>query len=251
MSGAFRTLWLTVRYCIAVVALWLLAKGLWDVPDYLLPDPRDVFHAMLEQQTDALFHFLTTLSGAAAGFVFGNAIGFVAALIFQLSPGARHALLPLAIALKATPIVALAPLILIWFGTGFASKTVSSSIVAFFPMLIGLYSAMETTPRALLEYVESLRASRLQTLLHVRLPHAVPEAIAALRISSTLAVVGAVVAELMAPSAGLGYLIITSSYQLDTATTFAAVLLTAVAGLLLYSAVGLFEYLLPMQRWRA
>ena len=231
--------------------LWWGAKLLFRPADYILPSPWDVIAAIGQPNQRLIAHTGTTFLESALGFIVGNFLAFLAALLFQLNSASRKVLMPVAIALKTTPIVAIAPLLLIWFGPGIHTKIIASALVCFFPMLVGLYEAMAQTPRSMVEYYESLGASRAETVLELRLLYAVPEMFAALRVSSTLAVVGAVVGEMVSATSGLGYVVIASAYSFQTPVTFAAIVLTALCGLLLFLSVIILEIWLGIDRWRS
>lgn len=231
--------------------LWVGVKQVAGLENFILPWPQDVFEALVRPQNRVAYHVGITLWESVLGFLIANAIAFLLALLFQLSAFTRRLLMPLAIGLKTTPVVAIAPLLLIWFGPGIHSKVIASSVICFFPLLVSLYEAMAQTPRNMVEYFESLGASKGEIILRLRLPYAVPEAFAALKVSSTLAVVGAVVGEFVGARAGLGYLILTSSYQFQTPLTFAGILMTCVCGGGLFLFVMFVERLWKVERWRS
>jgi NitT/TauT family transport system permease protein len=145
------------------------------------------------------------------------------------------------VAVQAVPKNALAPIFILWFGGGQLSKVAITFLVSFFPIVINAVSGMRLVDRDMLDLTRSLKASKLQTFLHLRLPNAIPHLFAACKIAVTLAVVGAVIGEFVGSDAGLGYLILSSSSQLATEVAFAAIIMLAVSGIGLYSLVSLAE----------
>lgn len=240
----------TVGIAALLFVLWWIAKLLFQPADYILPSPWAVLAVLGRPEHRLLEHGGITLFESVLGFAIGNGVALVCAILFQWSASSRKILMPIAILLKTTPIVAIAPLLLIWFGPSMYTKVVASALVCFFPMLVGLYDAMSQTPAAMVEYFDSLGTKKYDQIMKLKLLYAMPEMFAALRVSSTLAVVGAVVGEMVSATSGLGYVIISSSYSFQTEVTFAAILLTAITGFLLFGLVSLIDRLCRITNWR-
>jgi len=145
------------------------------------------------------------------------------------------------------PKVALAPMILVWLGTGLESKLAIVWLVAFFPIIVDTAAGLRATPRELLELAQSLNASPLQIFLKVQLPAALPFVVSGAKVAITLAVIGAVIGEFVGSSEGLGFLLLTATSQLDTPLVFAALFALSVLGILVYALVGVGEKL--MSAW--
>jgi NitT/TauT family transport system permease protein len=189
-------------------------------------------------------NLLVTLGEAIAGFCLGNTMGFAVAVLFAHSRVAEKAIYPYAIALKTTPVIALAPLLVVWFGTGQVSKIVASAVICFFPIIVNATRGLRAADSEALDLFRSLTASNVQIFFKLRLPTALPYIFSALRISSSLSVVGAIVGEFVGAQHGLGYLILVSSYHLETDVMFAAVIAAALGGIAFFGAVSVLEKML-------
>ncbi len=242
---------LTVLFLGVYLGLWSSIKFGFGIADYLVPSPRSVLSAAFDPSQRLFFHAWITLNESFFGFAAANAIAFAAGVASYLSRTVRAIVIPLGITLKTTPVVAIAPLLIIWLGSGFHTRVIASAVICFFPMLIGVYESMTQTPRPLVEYYKSLQATRLEEVFHLRLPYAIPDIFTALRVSSTLSIVGAVVAEMIGATSGLGYVIVLRTYSFQTASTFAAVIMAACCGFVLYGGVLLVQAVVGVSRWRS
>ena len=186
-------------------------------------------------------HTAVTLIETLAGFGLAVVIGFgLGVLIAEVRP-ARRVLMPYLISLNAAPKIALAPLLVVWFGFGMTSKIVMAALIAFFPLLVNVVSGLAGVDPAKLRLMQSFAASRWKTFVKVKLPDALPTIFAGAKTAIVLAVVGAVVGEFVSADVGLGHLIKKTEYQLDVPLTFAAIVLLSVAGILLFYAVEFLE----------
>jgi NitT/TauT family transport system permease protein len=186
-------------------------------------------------------HALTTIYEILAGFGLGVGLGFVLGVLISEIPAARRVAMPWLIALNAAPKIALAPLLLVWFGFGIGSKIVMAALIAFFPLLINVVSGLSQVEEAKLKLMRSLAASRTMTLAKVKLPDAMPAIFAGLKTAIVLAVVGAVVGEFVGAESGLGYVIKQSEFQLDVAQTFAVIVLLSIIGIAFFYAIEFIE----------
>lgn len=184
---------------------------------------------------------LTTVWEIVAGFGLGVGLGFVLGVLIAEIPTARRVAMPYLIALNAAPKIALAPLLLVWFGFGMGSKIVMAALIAFFPLLINVVSGLSRVEEAKLKLMRSLAASRMMTLVKVKLPDAMPVIFAGLKTAIVLAVVGAVVGEFVGAEAGLGHVIKQSEFQLDVAQTFAVIVLLSIIGIAFFYAIEYLE----------
>lgn len=228
----------------AAVGLWWLAARVFAVQAIILPAPPDVvaaFRALpgyLMQQT---WHTtVVTLLGFGLSVVVGVLIG---AAIAAWRPFERM-FSPLLVAFNAVPKVALAPLMLIWFGYGRTPILAMAFMVCFFPIVLSTATGLTTTPADLAELIRSLDASRMQAFRTVRLPAALPQIFVGLKVAMPLALIGVVVGEMQYGESGLGTIIVQSSGQGDTATAFAAIALLALISIVLYYALVAVEWLL-------
>lgn len=227
---------------VIVMMIWQLAVLAFSIPPYVLPGPIDVARAGLDQASVLIGSTWWTAMAALAGFVASLVVGVLIAFAFSQSRLIRRGLYPYAIFLQTVPIVAIAPLIILWFGTGFRSVVLVSFMISLFPIITNVTSGLLQVDAASRDLFRLYRATRVQTLLKLQIPHAVPYVVAGARISSGLSVIGAIVGEFFAgygaSQHGLGYVIVLSSGQLKTALLFAAIFMSTFLGLVIFTTVG-------------
>lgn len=224
-----------------LIALWEAVRRGFALPRIILPSPLDVLFASSQKAGYILGHLRFTLGEASAGFALGAVAGVLLAFIFVRFAALRRALYPLALALKSTPLIALAPLLVLWLGSGAASKVAMSAILCFFPILVGTYDGLREVDPALIDLLRVYGATPNQLLLKVRLPAALPQVLSGGRVAVPLAVVGAVIGEYLSATRGIGYIIANAGYHLDTALVFAAIAAIAIASLSMFGLVVLLE----------
>lgn len=227
---------------LAVVAVWHTAVIALGVKRYVVPLPSEVLQAGW-RRSDALFSAASmTGEAAVAGFAVSLAAGFVVACLFAQSRVIERSIYPYAVFLQTVPIVAIAPLIVGWFGYGFQSVVVVAFIISIFPVITNATAGLTAIDRNLLELFELAGASRWQVLAKLRLPSSVPHLVTGARISAGLSVVGAIVGEMFAGAGasrpGLGYLIQQTSGHQRTDELFAAVLISAALGMVIFGSVS-------------
>ena len=226
---------------IMLISVWEAIVRILQVPNYLVPAPTKILATLWDNKSVLAIDTATTFLEALIGFLVANLAALLFAVLFYYSRLAERTLLPLMVALKSVPIVAIAPLLVLWFGYGLTSKVVMAALVAFFPLVIGVITGIRTVPASSIDLMRSLSATRFETFYKLSIPHSVPHILAALKISSTLAVVGAIVAELTGSRRGLGFTILMSSYNVDTPMLFAAIALSSLVGGCLFILVLLVE----------
>lgn len=232
---------------LVLLVLWEMAVRVFAIPEYLVPGPLRVLQALY---TDAplLFHALwVTLSITFGAFVMATVLGTLIAFAFVQSRWVELSFFPYAVLLQVTPIVAIAPLIIIWVKNPTAALIVCATLIALFPIIANTTMGLRSVSPGLAAYFRMQGATRWQTLVRLRIPSALPYWFAGLRISSGLSLVGAVVAEFVAGTggqgAGLAYQILQSGYQLDIPRLFAALTLISLTG------VVLFWLMLALSQW--
>ena len=234
-----------------VVVAWDLVVRINDIQPYVLPGPGLVFHTLIADWSVLASSLLVTLTTALEGFVAAALGGIALALVFNLSRPLEDAFLPYAIILQVTPVIAIAPLLLIYLDQQTA-VVACAFIVAFFPVLANTALGLKSVDRNLGSLFALYGASRWQTLLHLKLPAALPYMLGGLRIAGGLSLIGAVVAEIAAGAAGAGsglaYRIAESSYRLNIPRMFAALLLLSLAGIVIYMLLALVSHL-ALRRW--
>ncbi|TQK18814.1 NitT/TauT family transport system permease protein [Microbacterium sp. SLBN-154] len=229
-------------FVVLVVALEFVASvGL--VSAFVLPRPSEVFFSLSDLLLSGRVweHVAATTFETVAGFLIGSVAAFVLAVLASMSDLARRAVYPYVIALQVTPLIAVAPLIIAWLGFGYSSKIAIAALICFFPVFVNTAAGMMSTDRTEEELFQSLRAGKMQTLVRLRLPRALPTIFAGLKTAMTLALIGAVVGEFVSAERGLGVLVTRYSYQLAVSAAFAVVILLTALGLLLYGAMVLVE----------
>lgn len=250
------------RDALAPAGFGLLALLAWEaavrgfaVPPYILPGPFAIGRAFLDAPALLLSSLLSTLSVTAAALASSCVLALVMAGLIATSRWARAAILPWAIVLQVTPIVAIAPLIIVWVGDPFVSLVVCATIVAFFPVFSNTLAGLGAAPGELLDLFRLNGAGRWQTLVLLRLPAALPFFLAGLRVSGGLALVGAVVAEFVAGSggfaSGLAFRILEAGYRLQIPRMFAALVLLSLAGIAINAGLSAVERLLLRRRGAA
>lgn len=225
-----------------------LAAGIWeawvrlrDVPEYLVPAPSAIAGRLAEDPTFFAHQGFITLYGALAGFGLGATVAILLAVLMAHSRFLERSLFPLAIMVKVTPIVAIAPLLAIWFGFGLMPKLFITALIVFFPVMVNAVVGFRSVNPWALELLHSLAASPWEVFLKLRLPSSLPYLFAAFKVSIPLSVIGAVVAEWFSGQEGLGRVIQVSDSNLDMPTAFGAIISLAVMGIGLYLIVSFLE----------
>jgi NitT/TauT family transport system permease protein len=233
------------------IAAWELAVRLNDIQPYVLPGPWLIVRTLVADWGVLWDSLLVTLLTTLEGFVCAAVGGIALALLFNRSRLLEYSLFPYAVVLQVTPVIAIAPLLLIYLPQQLA-VVVCAWIVAFFPVLSSTALGLNSVDRNLVGLFQLYRASPMQTLLHLKLPAALPHILGGLRIAGGLSLIGAVVAEIAAGSAGAGsglaYRIAESGYRLNIPRMFAALLLLSVAGIVIYGLLALVSHLV-LRRW--
>jgi NitT/TauT family transport system permease protein len=233
------------------VALWEFVVRLNNIPPYVLPGPGAVFSTLINDWPVLSQSLLTTLVTTLEGFLAAAVGGIALALLFNQSKWLEYSLFPYAVILQVTPVIAIAPLLLIYLPQHTA-VVVCAWIVGFFPVLSNTTLGLNSVDRNLTGLFQLYGASRMQTLRYLKLPSALPYILGGLRIAGGLSLIGAVVAEIAAGSAGAGsglaYRIAESGYRLNIPRMFAALLLLSAAGIVIYGLLALTSHLV-LRRW--
>ena len=226
-----------------ILAVWQGITMLKLYPEFIIPTPRSVVERFFTVLWDGRLwlHTWTTTSQMLVGLALGLSIGILLGYVMAKSRALEDALSPLVLAFQSTPVVAYAPLLVIWFGSGPTSKVITSALIVFFPMLMNTIVGIRTVPASLRDLMRSLRASRWQTFAQLEVPAALPVLFGGLKVSVVLAVIGAVVGEFVSSDAGLGYLINRARYDYDTPLVVVAILMLAFIARLMYGIVALLE----------
>jgi len=234
---------LAVLLFIVVGGGWELSVRLFDVPKIVLPTPSAVAVAMWQglQQGDMLKHFGVTFYETLAGFVLGSAFGLILGALIGQFPLLERTLYPYVVAFQTLPKVAIAPIIVIWFGYGVSSKIVITATIAFFPLLANTIVGLRAAPIEQIELMVAFTASRWQIFRKARLPQALPYIFVGLDVAIVLSVIGAIVGEFVGAQAGLGYLILQRNFNMDMAGVFAILVILSVMGIGLHMLVNAIQ----------
>lgn len=226
-----------------LIALWTFLCVYFNVPTVVLPTPDKVLYAFIARFDLIWSEGWITLKETLYGFILALVIGIPMAVAVANSRAMNLMFYPLLIGLQSVPKVALAPIVLVWLGTGIESKLAIVWLVAFFPIIVDTVAGLRSTPRELLELARSLRASPMQVFLKVQLPAALPFIFTGAKVAITLAVIGAVIGEFIGSSEGLGFLLLSATSQLDSPLAFAALFALSFLGMFVYLLVELAERL--------
>jgi NitT/TauT family transport system permease protein len=240
VSAAFDRL-LPVVFFIAALAAWQLACDAFAVPAFLLPSPVAILGKIAEVPDRMLLHSLTTLREVLIGFAIAVTGGVFLATITAHSRLVARTVFPMLVMSQTIPTVAIAPVLVIWFGPGDVARLMVVFLIAFFPIVVNTTAGLLRVNEELIDLVRGLNASRWKIFTKVRMPNALPHLFTGMRISIALSVIGAVVAEFVAAEQGLGYLVFSASTNLDTKLVFAAVVLLATMGIVLFQVVRLAQ----------
>ena len=233
---------------LALIAFWEWAVPTFDVPRFLLPQPSDIAKLMIAEWPLIQMHALATMGSILAGYVVSAVFAlFISAAMIRFRLLERL-IMPILVGLQSVPKIAIAPLILVWIGAGIGSKIAVVASIAFFPIVINTMAGFKEVDKGLLDVFRSVDASSRQVFWRLRLPYAMPYIFAGLRIATTLAVLGAIVAEWLAASNGLGYLVLSGSFNFNTARSFAAIIVLAIIGTVFFAAMAWIERLISWKQ---
>lgn len=235
--------WLGLISITLGIIAWDVTVRLSGLPKFILPSPADVWSRLLTALADGslLTHTGYTLVEILLGLFFGVSSATIIGYMLAKSRSLEKILSPYLVASQAIPIVAVAPLLVLWFGSGITSKVLICALIVFFPVLVNTVVGVRAVPSALYDLMNSIRASRWQILLKLELPASLPVLLGGLRIGATLSVIGAIVGELVDAKNGLGFLLKVGDFQYDTSMVFVAVFMLVSLALMLYGVVTLLE----------
>ncbi len=233
---------------ICLVGFWEFSVRYFDIPRFLLPAPSEVVQLMVKEWSLLQMHATATIMSILAGYAAAVVFALAISAVMIRFPLAERLIMPIFVGLQSVPKLAIAPLILIWVGAGFGSKVLVVAAIAFFPIVINTMTGFKEVDRGLRDVFRSVAANERQVFTQLRLPYAMPYIFAGLRIATTLAVLGAIVAEYLAASNGLGYLVLSGSFNFNTARSFAAIISLAFIGTFFFWLMSVVESKLS---WKA
>lgn len=235
--------WLGLMSVMAGLLAWELISHYSGLPRFILPAPHDVWLSFVKTLKNGmlLYHTAITLTEVLLGMLVGVCFATVVGYMLAKSRALEKILSPYLVASQAIPIVAIAPLLVIWLGDGILSKVLICSLIVFFPVLVNTVVGVRAVPTALYDLMNSVRATRWQILFKLEVPAALPILLGGLRIGATLSVIGAIVGELVDAEEGLGYLLQLGDFQYDTSMVYVAVFALIFLALALYGIVAWIE----------
>lgn len=235
--------WLGLISLLVGLLAWYLITRYGGLPNFILPSPLSVWTRFIQSIKDGslLYHAAITLTEIVIGLCIGVLFATLMGYALAKSRSLEKVLSPYLVASQAIPIVAIAPLLVIWLGNGILSKVVICALIVFFPVLVNTIVGVRAVPTALYDLMNSLHATRSQILWKVEVPASLPVFLGGLRIGATLSVIGAIVGELVSAQQGLGFLLQLGNFQYDTPMVFVAVFTLIALALMLYGIVTLLE----------
>ena len=216
--------------------LWEWLVKLFNIRRILLPAPSDIFVALIQsfQRGNIFYHFGITLYETVLGFLIGSVLGLVLGTLVAQFRIVEKTLYPYIVAFQTLPKVAIAPIIVVWFGYGLTSKIVITALIAFFPLLVNTIAGLHSASAEYIEMLTAFTASKWKIFWMVKVPMALPFIFAGLDVAALLSVIGAIVGEFVGAKAGLGYLIMYRNFQLDTPGVFAILILLSALGIAIH-----------------
>lgn len=234
---------------IGILLLWQGIITIGGVPTYIAPSPADVLHTFATDWRLLLTNFWPTLGEALSGFFAGNLVAILLAVCFVHNSTAERAFYPVAVFMHTIPIIAIAPILVLILGNGYAPKVVIAAMICFFPTLVNMVRGLKAVSPQMLELMRILSASRSEVFWKVRLQSSLPFLFAALKIASTTSVIGALVGEWIGSNFGLGALIIEATYNFRSPLLYATVFVASGLAVTLFSLISLLER--STVRWKA
>jgi putative hydroxymethylpyrimidine transport system permease protein len=246
-NGGARSILLPLAVVVLLLGAWELAAR-WDVlanalnlEPFLVPAPSDVADSLWSDRSLLADNAWVTLREVLAGFLIALVVGFALAVALHLSQTARRALYPLLVASQTVPVIAIAPILVVWFGFGIGPKLAIIALVCFFPITVNTLDGLRSVDPDLIKVMRTLDAGRWDVLGRVEVPWALPFLFSGARVAAAVAVIGAVFGEWSGADSGLGHLILIAQGQVQTARVFAAVVVLSALALLLFGSLSLLE----------
>ncbi|MGE5620163.1 MAG: ABC transporter permease [Sphingomonadaceae bacterium] len=242
--------WLHPSLLIALFLLtWQLATAMLDVPKWLLPSPADIAQSLVSSWDLLAHHSWVTLQEVLIGFLLSFVGGVALAVAIAYSRTLERAVYPFVVASQTIPVIAIAPILLIWFGYGLLPKVIVVALICFFPITVNTVDGLRSVDPDLVSLLRTMGSTRWQLFTKAQLPASLPFLMSGAKVAIAVSVIGAVIGEWVGASAGLGYLMVRSTSQFQTARVFAAIVVLSVMGIALFGLLTLSERrLLPWYR---
>lgn len=238
-----------VAFGIFVILAWSFIVNLFGVPSYVFPSPYEIMLSALKHEGVLRQASVITFAEAASGLLIGFFIATIVAILSSQIAVVRKALAPYLVVLQTTPVPAVAPLFVLWFGEGSWSRIMASFAICVVPMAISITNGLLVEDGGRVELYKVVGHGRMWRFLNVTAPLAFPSVLTALQFGAMLSVVGAVVGELVTADAGIGYVVIQASYSLDTPLLFSAICCAAIIGFTMYSIISIMAGIVGLERF--
>jgi len=233
-----------VTILLGIVVLWELGVQVWDIPKWQLPSPSEIGQELASSRSLLLEHMLVTLEEIVLGFIAALASGLVLATAIAYSRILERSVYPIVIASQTVPIIAIAPLLLIWVGYGIAPKVIVVALICFYPIAVNTVDGLKAVDPDMVNMMKTLGASRWQVFTKLQMPTAMPYMFSGIKVGISVSVIAAVIGEWVGASAGLGYLITYSQPLFLTARVFAAIVVLSAMGISLFVLASVVERLM-------
>jgi NitT/TauT family transport system permease protein len=239
--GAWRDSLPPILVVTAILLVWELGIHFFEVPIYIAPAPSVIAKEAIAQAPLLLSNLIPTALEALAGFVLGNLFAVLTAILLVHSRMAERGLYPIVVFIHSIPILAIAPILVLLFGTGYTPKVIIASLLCYFPTLVNMVRGLKTVNPQAMELMKILSASQVEVFFKLRVPSSLPFLFAALKVTAPASVIGAIVGEWIGSSVGLGALILEATFNFRSALLYATIFLSSGLAILLFSLMGLAE----------
>jgi len=243
LAKAWPLIWPPIATMIIVGVVWEVTTIALEIPSYFIPAPSKIWSAFWGNPSALMFHSGVTLLEAVSGLIIGSFLGALLGTGFAYSRLLTRGLLPFVIAANTIPVVAVAPIIILWFGHGIESKIVVTAFLSFFPLALNMMKGLQSYDRTVMDVFHVAAATPAQRFFKMRLPSALPFVFVGIKINVTFSVIGAIVAEFVQADKGLGFVIMTTYRTLNMPRLWAALIISAVIGLVFFAIVTAVERL--------
>jgi ABC-type nitrate/sulfonate/bicarbonate transport system permease component len=227
----------------AILLAWEVLVRVFDVQEFVLPPPSAIVQELVSDRAIIFTQLKVTLFEIVSGYALAVIVGFCLSVVIVYSPAFRRGVLPLIVASQTIPVIAIAPVLVIWFGYNYIPRILITALVAFFPLTVSMVTGLQSVDREVVSFFRSLNAGPVQLFFKLRFPAALPNIFAGLKVAATLAVVGATISEWVGASAGLGYLMAQDTQQLNTTRVFASLVVLGLCGMGFFGIVSFTERL--------
>lgn len=234
-------IWPPLAAVILFILVWQVSTSLFNIEQWVLPSPSTIADQAVSEAAGLWVHTFATLRLMLLGFVIGSVVGLLVAFLLHYIPFLKSALYPLIILSQNVPTIALAPLLMIWFGFGLLPKIIVITLVCFFPVAVAAMDGLTRTDRVMLDYMRMSGASRRAVFTKLEVPHALPSIFSGLKIAATYSVMGAIIAEWIGADKGIGYYMMLQKASFRTDRTFVAIAVIVIVSLAMFAMVAMLE----------